>query len=140
MSCKGIKATCTGTKTWAVCTQYESSVNSDSSLDDSTCLSIEETTQDIYDQLEGMSTEGLGELCLTYTLSEGKLLVKNVLKKFEEKICELEEQIENLQNTALCDMPIGTCVDVSCLSDACNNPITTFGQLMQALVDNACNP
>lgn len=139
--CK-IKATCTGTKTWAVCTQYESNVNSESSLDDSTCLNLEETTQDIYNQLDGINDlSELGEECLTYVLEEGKLLVKNVLLKHEQEICTLKTQIATLQTTNLCNTDITGCgLDLSCLVDACGNPINTFSQLVQAMIDKICEP
>ena len=132
-----IKATC-GVTNFATCIYYESTINTDSELDDNTCLTIEETTQDIYNQLENLDLSALGDLCLSYTTVGGKNIVKNVLLKFEEKICELSEKVNLLENRPLCEMPLGDCVDTKCLVDACNENISTVGQLLQALIDLNC--
>ena len=132
-----IKHTCSSTN-YATCIHYESSVNTDSEYDENDCLSIEETTQDIYNQLENLDLSALGDLCLSYTTVGGKNIVKNVLLKFEEKICEYEERINLLENRPLCEMPLGDCVDTKCLVDSCNENISTVGQLLQALVDLNC--
>lgn len=140
MSCNNIKAKCTGVKTWAVCTQYESEVNSESSLDSSDCLNLEETTSDIYEQLEGINDlSALGEQCLEYVEEEGKLLVKNVLLEYENKICELLERVEDLESTDLCSKDITGCgIDLSCLVGECEQPIETFGQLVTAMINKIC--
>ena len=86
MDCQ-IKATCTGETTYAVCTKYESTVNGDSKLKNVECKSIEETTEDIYEQLENTSTDLLGDNCIDYTLTtDNKLIIKNVVKSFEDEI------------------------------------------------------
>ena len=141
MSCNKIKATCTGVRTYAVCTQYEGTVNSDSSLDDTTCLNLEETTQDVYNQLEGISTEGLGELCLTYTLEEGKILVKNVLKKLEQEICDLKTKVEQLETINICNQNIIPCnLDFGNLLNACGNQPATLAETLQVILDNLNTP
>jgi hypothetical protein len=132
-----IKATC-GVTNFATCIYYESTINTDSELDDNTCLTIEETTQDIYNQLENLDLSALGDLCLSYTTVGGKNIVKNVLLKFEEEICNLKEELEIVKNRPLCEMPLGDCVDTKCLVDACNENISTVGQLLQALIDLNC--
>ena len=131
-----ISHTC-GQRTYLVCSEYEGTVNTDSSLTEESCLNGQEVVQDIYNQLENLDLSALGDLCLSYTTVGGKNIVKNVLLKFEEKICELSEKVNLLENRPLCEMPLG-CVDVKCLSDVCNNEITTVGQLLQALVDKQC--
>ena len=138
MNCHNrLKHTC-GSTNYATCIQYESSVNTDSQYDENDCLSIEETTQDIYNQLENLDLSALGELCLTYVQEDNKNIVKNVLLKFEEEICNLKEELETVKNRPLCEMPLGDCVDTKCLVDACNENISTVGQLLQALVDINC--
>ncbi len=57
MSCDNnqIKQNC-GDITYAACTQYQGGVSNESDLDPiNSCLSLEETTQDIYDQLDDLS-------------------------------------------------------------------------------------
>ncbi len=136
-NCNRISHTC-GERTYLICSEYEGSVNSDSSLIEESCLNGQEVVQDIYNQLENLDLSALGELCLEYTQASGKNIVKNVLLKFEEKICEYEQRITELENRPLCEMPLGDCVDTKCLVDACNENISTVGQLLQALVDINC--
>jgi len=138
-----IKHTC-GNIVFADCTSYEGTVNTDSQYDENDCLSIEETTEDIYEQLEDIRTEinldELGEKCLTYVPTvEGKTIVKNVLLKHEEEICLLKERIAELEARQLCDFPITDCnLDFMCLADACGGSVTTVGELLQALITKSC--
>jgi hypothetical protein len=132
-----ISHTC-GERTYLICSEYEGTVNTDSSLTEESCLNGQEVVQDIYNQLENLDLSALGELCLEYVQVSGKNVVKNVLLKFEEKICEYEQRITELENRPLCEMPLGDCVDTKCLVDACNENISTVGQLLQALVDINC--
>lgn len=136
-NCNKVVNTCGGISP-LMCTEYESNVNADSSLVNADCKNGEEVIQDIYNQLDNLDLSALGELCLEYVQVSGKNIVKNVLLKFEEKICEYEERITELENRPLCEMPLGDCVDTKCLVDACSENISTVGQLLQALVDINC--
>lgn len=134
-----IRHTC-GTKNFASCIDYQTELPEFSELE---CPSIEETTEELYDLVGEIKEETdlseLGEKCLEYLLDENdKIVVKNVLLKFEEKICELSEKVNLLENRPLCEMPLGDCVDTKCLVDSCENPITTWGQLVQILIDREC--
>jgi BMFP domain-containing protein YqiC len=123
-----------------MCSEYEGTTNELSEIKDDCPLTVEDTTQDIYNQLEEINLNLLGEKCLTYVLTaEGKTVVKNVLLKHEEKICELQDRIKELEDRPLCDMLLGDCVDTKCLEDPCLTTILTVGQLLQALVNKACN-
>ena len=138
-NCNKIKHTC-GSIVFAGCTSYQTDLPEFSELE---CPSIEETTEELYNLVGEIKEETdlseLGEKCLEYLLDENdKIVVKNVLLKFEEKICELEEKINELENRPLCEMPLGDCVDTKCLVDACSENISTVGQLLQALVDLNC--
>ena len=136
-NCNKIKHTC-GERTYLICAEYEGNVNTDSSLVDVNCKNGEEVIQDIYNQLDNLDLSALGELCLEYVQVSGKNIVKNVLLKFEEEICDLKNRVEELENRPLCEMPLGDCVDTKCLVDACSENISTVGQLLQALVDINC--
>ncbi len=128
-------------KVYANCTSYESGVNEASSLKDDSCLTIEETTQDIYNQLdaqnEGLDLSALGEGCLDYTKTDGKYLVKDVLKKFEEKLCEAEEasSTSSLAETSISSWGL----DLECLQDSCGTQnINTLKDLLQAIITKIC--
>lgn len=137
--CNKVESTCT-TKNYATCIIYESEVNEVSELSDHCALSIEETTQDIYNQLEEINLSELGETCLEYILDPNdKITVKNVLLKFEEQICTLKEQVITLQNRQLCDLPIGECLEsLDCLELPCETNIITLGDWMSAVTAKIC--
>lgn len=134
--CNEIKQTC-GTTNYAACISYEGTTNENSPLVDNCALSIEETTQDIYDQLEQINLSELGEDCLDYILDpDGKIIVRNVLLKYEEEICNLKQQVETLQNTGLCDTDIQGCeLDFGVLVDQCDQVPTTFKATLQLILD-----
>ena len=135
-----IKHTCNGV-TYATCTAFEGTLPTFSELGD--CVDLEQTTTELYELVGAIKEETdlseLGNQCLDYLTDDNdKLIVKNVLLKFEEKICELEERIVELEERPLCNLPIGACVETLCLEDACNNTITTFGEWMNAVTVKIC--
>lgn len=137
-NCNKISHTC-GEKTFLVCSEYEGTVNTDSSLIEESCLNGQEVVQDIYNQLENLDLSALGELCLTYVQENNKNIVKNVLLKFEEEICNLKEELELVKNRQICDIPITECLpNLDCLTDACDNNITTLGEWMLAVQTKRC--
>lgn len=139
-SCQKVKNTCDGFKP-ATCISYESAVNVDSQYTSNECLTMEDTTQDLYNQLGNLNLSLLGERCLTYVKVGGKNIVKNVLLTHEKEICDLKLKVTALENRQFCDMPIGDCItDFKCLVDPCGVPIVTFGQLIKALITRACLP
>lgn len=138
--CNKIKNTC-GSIMEAECINYDGTVNTQSSLNVNECPTVGETTQDIYTQLEEINLSALGSSCLTYVETlVGKKIVKNVLLKFEDEICILKTEINNLKNRPLNDMPLGDEIDTLCLVDDCGEPISTWSQLIQIMITNQCTP
>ena len=140
-----IKNTCAGSRINAACVDYDEIVNEDSSLKDESCLSIEDTTKDIYEQLGAIKTQidlsDLGKKCLEYVEDEdGKIIVKNALLKMEEEICNLKQALADNAKTSLCDLKIADCgIDLKCLElDPCNNEIITVADWMQAVTNKVC--
>ena len=73
------------------------------------------------------------------TISGNKNIVKNVILKFEEEICILKNKVEELENRQLCDFPITDCgLNLSCLTDTCDNTIITVGDLLQSIINKVC--
>lgn len=139
-NCNRISHTC-GERTYLICSEYEGSVNTDSSLIEESCLNGQEVVQDIYNQLENLGLSALGEKCLEYVETvEGKIVVKNVLLKFEEEICNLKEELEIVKNRQICDIPITECLPngFDCLALPCDTSITNLGQLLDAMITKIC--
>ena len=139
MNCHNkIKHTCSSTN-YATCIHTEGEVNTDSELFEVECTNLQENLDDIYNQLENLDLSALGELCLTYVQEDNKNIVKNVLLKFEEEICNLKEELETVKNRQICDLPITECLpNLDCLTDACDNNITTLGEWMLAVQTKIC--
>ena len=141
MSCE-TKVTCTGQKTYAICSTYESPVNTESYLANESCISVEEALEDIYKQLPQIDVTDLNTGCLTYTLdTRGKLIVSKMLEKHAEEICALKTEIENLKETAFCNTSITDCnLDFGDLITACGNQPQTVKELFQLLLDQHITP
>lgn len=139
-NCNKIVNTCGGMSP-LMCTEYEGTVNVDSSIVDKSCFNGEEVIQDIYDQLDNLDLSALGELCLSYVQEDNKNIVKNVLLKFEEKICELEEKITELQTVNICNQNIVPCnLDFGTLTTACGDQPTTLAEAIQLILDTLNTP
>ena len=140
-SCQSkVKHTC-GSIVFADCTSYEGILPEFSELE---CPSIEETTEELYNLVGEIKEETdlseLGEKCLEHLLDENdKIVVKNVLLKFEEEICNLKEELELVKNRQICDIPITECLpDLGCLALPCDTSIVTLGDWMLAVQTKIC--
>ena len=137
-NCNKISHTC-GERTYLICSEYEGTVNTDSSLIEESCFNGQEVVQDIYNQLGNLDLSALGELCLSYVQEDNKNIVKNVLLKFEEEICNLKEELETVKNRQICSIPITECLpDLGCLALPCETSIVTLGDWMLAVQTKLC--
>ena len=140
-NCNKIKHTC-GSIVFADCTSYQTDLPEFSELE---CPSIEETTEELYNLVgeikEETDLKDLGDKCLEYVeTEEGKIIVKNVLLKFEEEICNLKEELEIVKNRQICDIPITECLPngFDCLALPCDTSIANLGQLLDAMITKIC--
>lgn len=131
-----VKNTC-GEKVYATCVYYETVVPAFSSLTEQDCNTIEETTEDTYELIGAIKDEidlsALGADCITYGVTPK--IVKNVLLKYEEEICDLKAKVLVLETTAICNVDITGC-GLTLGVDDCDNPITTLGQLLEYILTN----
>jgi hypothetical protein len=136
-----ISHTCGSGKNYAVCIETEGEVNTDSALIEESCTNLQENLDDIYNQLGNLDLSALGDLCLSYTTIGGKNIVKNVLLKFEEKICELEEKITELETVNICNQNIVPCnLDFGTLTTACGDQPATLAEAIQLILDTLNTP
>ena len=138
-----VKHTCVE-KNYATCVYYELEVPSISSLVDQECITLEETTEDQYNILVDVKSEidlsSLGENCLTYIETpEGKVVVKNVLLKYEQEICDLKNRVNTLETTAICDMNITDC-GLTLPDNPCGGTFSTLGEVLEYLLNNTQTP
>ena len=140
-NCNKIKHTCGSGRNFAVCIETEGEVNTNSALVGETCTNLQENLDDIYNQLDNLDLSELGELCLEYVQVSGKNIVKNVLLKHEEKICELEARVEELETTDICNKIITACsLDFRDLVTTCGNQPQTLAEVLQLILDNLNTP
>lgn len=118
MGCHNRKKVSCGIKQYATCVYYEGCIPDFSELTNEDCVTLEDTTEDIYNHIEiiyeNIDLSELGNDCIDYEEEEpGKIKVKEALKKFEELICDIQEQLP--EETTFCpDLDYGSLVD------ACN--------------------
>lgn len=128
-----------GPKQYATCVYYELGVPSISSLTNEDCITVEQTTKDLYDlvsqQFQNIDISTIQLDCLE-DLPENFTIV-DVVKAQKEKICELQTKITTLENQNICDLSVENCnLNLTGLVDECGDPITNLGQLLQLLAQN----
>jgi hypothetical protein len=135
-----LKHTC-GSTNYATCIHTEGEVNTDSELFEVECTNLQENLDDVYNQLDNLDLSALGDLCLSYTTVGGKNIVKNVLLKFEEKICELENRVEELETVNICNQNITACnLEFGSLTTECGDQPTTLAEALQIILDTLNTP
>lgn len=90
-----VKQNC-GTVVYGSCVRYEKEVNTQSELDGLSCISIEETTQDIYNQLSiilgKLDMSSIENDCIVF--SEPRTPI-SVIKQLLDKLCSLESIVSS---------------------------------------------
>jgi len=139
--CNKIQHTCGEIKPSA-CVEYEGEVNKFSELSDHCSLSIEETTQDIYNQLEEINLESLEDSILNYVkTTEGRVIVKNAFIKIDAEIIALKDRVTELETTDICSKNIESCnLDFNGLVDDCGDSPSTLAETLQLILDNLPQP
>lgn len=133
-----IKCNC-GTHQNARCVYYDAYLPKYSKLDED-CVNIDETTGELYENqekiLDSIDLVKLGKKCIDYSefQEEGSLKVKEAFLTLENEICELK----NKKNDDSCCVDLDK-IDFKCLSDPCNNEITSLKNLLQVLINEVCN-
>lgn len=133
-----ISETC-GERVYATCTFYQTDLPEWSDLVEQNCVTIEETTGELYEQLttikDNLDTNSLGEKCLTYpTNTEGEIAQSQVNLTFEAEICNLKSLIDPSASpdTHFCqNLNYGTLIDPS----DCDGQPTTWCELAQFLLN-----
>ena len=108
------------------------------------CVSQKDVNNDLYiitdEIITNSNTSQLGNLCISYPITSGKITLKSVFETHETEICNIKDRLNNLENQNIANLDItGFGLDFNCLSDPCGDPITTFGQLLQILINKTCD-
>lgn len=135
-----IKHTC-GTRINSRCVSYDGYIPEDSDLNGEDCITIEETTEDLYKTTDNITNSidlsDLGDECIEYEEEEGIITVKEALKKHEEEICNLKNNITSGSGNTDCCIDVNT-IDTSCLEDLCGTGFSTPNDLIQTLIRKIC--
>lgn len=137
--CNKTKHTC-GDPNYATCITYEKELPDFTKIEDD-CYTIDETTEDQYLILGDIKNEiylsDLGKKCLSYVLDENdKIIVKNVLLKYEEEICNLKQEVSTLKTTSICNTSIESCnLDFGDLVDGCGEKPKTLKETLQLILN-----
>lgn len=141
MACNEITSNICIDSTKAKCVDYEGPLANSSSIEEG-CVNQHQVNEDVYtiiDNIEDSIVTPVGDYCLTYPLTEGKILPKSVMSVHRTEICDLKTRVQALEDIDYGDLDItGFDLNFQCLSDPCGDPITKLGVLLQLLINKAC--
>ena len=136
MTCSKRRDTCSG-KINSICVDYNGDIPNITKLDNKDCNTIEDTTQDLYEIVNEISNQtNIEELRDTCT-NVGSNEIKDIVKKHDEILCELLNDVETSNNSNLDISGLG--IDKKCLSDDCSTGLNTLKDLLQAIIDKLCS-
>lgn len=119
----------------ARCIDYDGDVSNSSSLKDETCISIHDTTEDLYGLVENIENQLVpstlvSNSCLVYPRNPTH---SDILTTLDSAICN----IQNNQTTNALDYDVKD-LDMKCLTTPCGDKIANVRELLQALIDKVC--
>lgn len=131
-ACNNRKYSC-GEKISSICTIYDGELPEWSELNDEICVTIEETTEELYNQVadikESLDTKNLGGACLQYPNNED-IKQKDANLVFEKTLCDLLEIVKDNTNSVLaCDL------NYEGLVEECEDVPKNFCQFAQFILD-----
>ena len=131
-TCNNRKYSC-GEKISSICTIYDGELPVWSELNNELCATIEETTDEVYNQVseikESLDTSNLGGACLQYPNNEN-IKQKDANLVFEKNICDLLEIVKDNTNSIL------TCeLNYEGLIEECGDIPKNFCQFAQFILD-----
>ena len=131
-TCNNRKYSC-GEKISSICTMYDGELPVWSELNNELCATIEETTEEIYNQVsnikENLDTNNLGGACLQYPNNEN-IKQKDANLVFEKNICDLLEIVKDNTNSVLaCEL------NYEGLVEECDDIPKNFCQFAQFILD-----
>ena len=133
-----LKYNCGDKRQNARCVLYEGYIPNYSKLLDEDCITLEETTEELYQNqekiLNSIDLTKLGKECIDYSefQEDDSLKVNEALLTIEKEICNLKKITDDNDDSSLE-------LDFKCLVDPCNNTITSLNQLLQIMIDKICN-
>lgn len=144
MSCCGDnkpKYNC-GERISSACVFYDKYFPKYSKLKDSDCVTLEETTEELYKKqehiLEHLDTKNLGRKCLDYAVTDYEgadvYLVKDVLKVFEDEICQLKESASSGGSKVV----VAGNYDLKCLTDDPCFKYKSSDDIINLLIEKVC--
>ena len=138
------KHTCGDRSSNARCVFYDLNTPSFSKLSNNDCVTVEETTTDLYNLVswlrESVNIENLDirDLDLqsvldSYEPTKQRYLVKDVLEGIISQVDDIKKLAESNDTNS------GLELDFKCLVNSCGTPITSLKDLLQTLIDEICN-
>lgn len=126
-----------GDRYYATCTFYQTELPEWSSLSTQNCVTLEETTEELYEEITDIKDElDNSELtggCINFLSEDPKQ--KDVNIAFQEKICEISEQLNKISspiNGLFCpNLDYGDLIDPS----DCDGEPTTWCEFAQFVLD-----
>lgn len=136
------KYTCGDTRANARCVFYDLNVPEFSNIAEEECLTIHETTEDVYKLIEwikqSIDLEELDPSCFEtekvqdiYFKNMNRFLIKDVIKELRDEVCQIKDTMNDGD-------PDNLGLDLKCLVAPCGDQITSLKDLLQVLIDEIC--
>lgn len=141
MSCDKISNICAET-ILSTCVDHEGELGQNTTIEDG-CVTQYDVNKDLYKLTDtlfnNLSTEGLGNLCIDYDITDGKILPSTIFSTNEVEICSLKDRVLSLESFDYSTLNISSFnLDYACLEDPCNNGLNTLKPLLQSLINKSC--
>lgn len=142
MNCRdSIDYGCGSKKVNARCVDYEGKHSKCSEVGDCESVSVHKTLESITKQLDEICNNfdfsDVSTSCIGVEPSDKNL--PKILSEIVKQLCEVKEKIPNEDCPSVFTQDI-SCLDIDsgCLADDCNNPPSNMVELLQLLINKAC--
>lgn len=137
MSCKDKISNLCVDPIYSTCVDYEGPLGANTKITED-CVNQFDVNGDLYaitdEVIAGLDNSALTSTCITIPANS---TTAEIIALYEAKICELDTEVTALQSIDYSTLDItGWGLTIPpCIADACNNPPTTLGTLLQVIMD-----
>jgi len=141
MACGDKRKNTCGRKHNSLCVQYDGYISEHSELNDESCISIEETTEDLYHITDNIYSDiylgNLSNSCINYDEDEYRnVKVNEAIVKHRDILCELLEKDKEVNEINISDWNLNT--DCLVIDGGCRNEYS-LRDVIQSLIDKVCS-
>lgn len=124
----------------STCVDHEADLGENTTIEKE-CVNQSMVNTDLYkitdNHIKNTQVDNSEDSCITYPEVEGKVINKIAIETNRDEICNIKNDIEQLQNFEDYSIePLN--LDFKCLQEQCGEPIIKLKTLLQILIDKVC--